>query len=100
MKFCFVVLCAPTVLSLSVLFISGMLMQKERVQVCTVMKMQVSGACCVPVRAERSRCHEAVFNRISPSLLDVFHDSRAVSHFPGAIIPHIFGSSALLQCGS
>lgn len=34
-----------------------------------------------PVRAERSRCHEAVFNRISPSLLDIFHDSRAVSHF-------------------
>lgn len=33
------------------------------------------------VRAERSRCHEAVFNRISPSLLDIFHYSRAVSHF-------------------
>lgn len=44
-------------------------------------KMQVSRGRYFPFRANRSRCHEAVFNRISPSLLDIFHDSREVSHF-------------------
>lgn len=62
-------------------------------------KLQVSRASRFLVGAERSRCHEAVFNRISPSLLDIFHDSRAVSHFADDITPHFFGLSGLLPCG-
>lgn len=63
-----------------------------------VTKIQVSWASCFLVGAERSRCHEAVFNRISPSLLDIFHDSRAVSHFLNDISADIFGLSAWLLC--
>ena len=54
-----------------------------------VKKRRVSRASRFLVGAERSRCHEAVFNRISPSLLDIFHDSRAVSHFLNDITPYI-----------
>lgn len=62
-----------------------------------VTKMQVSRAARFLVGAERSRCREGMFNRISPSLLDIFHDSRAVSHFLNVITPHII--SGLLLCG-
>lgn len=48
------------------------------------------------VRAERSRCHGAVFNKISPSFLDIVHDSSAASHFLANITPHIFGLMGLL----
>lgn len=34
-----------------------------------------------------------MFNRISPSLLDILHDSRAVSHFLDNITPNNGGLS-------
>lgn len=48
--------------------------------------------------AVRSRCHEAVFNRISPSLLDRFHDSGAASHFQFDMTPHIYALPAVTPC--
>lgn len=63
--------------------------QARRAQV-GVTKMRVSQGRRFPVRAERSRCHEAVFNRISPSLLDIFHNSRAVSHFLDEVVGGIW----------
>lgn len=72
--------CAPyetSTLLLKRLFISG---ATRRVHV-HAEKIQVSRVRCFLTRADRSRCHKAVFNRISPSLLDIFCDSRAASHF-------------------
>lgn len=78
-------------------FIRGTTTRKGMTQAC-VMKIQVSRASSFLVRAERSRCHEAVFNRISPSLLDIFHDSIAVSHFFRYYCPLYLWLSGLLLC--
>lgn len=82
---------------LKLLFVCGTMTRKEIVPCVT--KIQVSKASRFLVGAERSRCHEAMFNRISPSLLDIFHDSRAVSHFLDDITPHIFVVNQLVICG-
>lgn len=58
-------------------------------------KIQVNEASGFLVRVGRSRCHKAVFNRIWPSFLDIFHDSRAVSHFLDNITPNSCSLSGL-----
>lgn len=73
---------------LKLLLVCGTMTRKEMMPCVT--KIQVSRASRFLVRAERSRCHEAMFNRISKSLLDIFHDSRTVSYFLDDITPHIF----------